>query len=119
MSTDADTNTDTHADRKHRYESVLRTIEYQTGGPNQASNQPAGAKQSSIVVVAAARGEWTGAGVRKTITAAVANDDVLHWYDDGPRVARATEDGLRAVIAAENQSQSPDTSLIERAAALL
>lgn len=104
--------------RRERYKSVLRTVEYQTGGPNSPSPQAAGVRQSSVVVTTCVHGEWSPEKVRRSIRAAVENDDLFAWLDGTERrLARTTPEGIRAVVAEQNQLTDPDTSVIERAVA--
>lgn len=110
----------TAEDRRDRYESVLRAVEYQTGGPNSPSPQPAGARQSTVAVTLAAHGQWTPDGVRRSVRAAVENGDLFRWLDGTQwRLARTDADALREVIAEQNQRETPNTELIERVAAVM
>lgn len=119
MSKTTDTPTsDGHAEKRRRYESLLRTIEYNTGGPTEPSPQPALAPEAPTLATVA-RGQWSHEGARRSLKAAVSNGDVLRVHTDGARLSLTAESALRAVIAEQNCSESPDTSLIERAAALL
>lgn len=119
MSTDTPTAGDTtNEDRRLRYGALLRTIEYNTGGPTEPSPQPALAPEAPILATLA-RGQWSHEGARRSLQAAVSNADVLRVHTEDTRLSLTTEPALRAVIAEQNRSGSPDTSLIERAAALL
>lgn len=113
------TEEETKQDRKHRYEAVLRTIEVQTGGPNQSNPQPAMVPQSGVLVSTAAHGQWEVSNVRSSLHAAIDNGDVLRVRREDVRLSLTTESALRAIIAEQNISTEPNTSLIEHAASLL
>lgn len=121
MSTDSQQATETAngQEKKERYESLLRTIECQTGGPNQTSSQAALVPQSSIIVCTAAHGQWDVNNIRRALHTAVENGDVLRVRREDVRLSLTTGQALRAVIAEQNMSGDPDTSLIERASVLL
>lgn len=121
MSTDHRQPTETAdgQEKKERYESLLRTIECQTGGPNQTSSQASLVPQSSILVCTAAHGQWDVNNIRRALHTAVENGDVLRVRREDVRLSLTTEQALRAVIAEQNMSGSPDMKLIEHAASLL
>ncbi|MGK7294640.1 MAG: hypothetical protein ACNS61_02290 [Candidatus Wenzhouxiangella sp. M2_3B_020] len=116
--------TQARADRKHRYERVLRTVEYQTGGPE--SIQTAGVSQSTVVMLLVAQSHHERSGVMKALRAGVENGDLFRWTTTPERdtrwdvkYARTTDAALRAVVAEQNARDEPNTEVIEAAAALL
>jgi len=90
--------TETHADRKRRVESVIGTIRMQTGGPHQASPQRAGLHIAHLKGNLSLRGEAPGA-TERALRAAVERGEVLAYSDrEGlTRYAVVEPAGLRAV----------------------
>lgn len=105
--------------RRERYQRVLRTIDYQTGYPD--SHQRAGVTRPTLTAILVNHTGIPLDRAKATIQAAIQNDDVFQYRDrDGrPRLALATPEGLRAVIAEENHREHPDLELIEACASQL
>lgn len=104
---------ETHAERRERYEGVLSTIRHNTGGPG--TPMPAGIKHGSLVGIRSNTGEHYG-DVESSLRAAVENGDVFRYRDrDGqPRYAIADREGLLDVIETERERDHPRGELIGR-----
>ena len=100
--------------RKARYESVLACVEKNTGRPGRP--QRAGIEPARVVMHLAAHGRYDHDAVRRSIQAARSNDDLLKWTDgEGTaRLSRTTVEGLQAVVAEQNQRETPDVELCTR-----
>jgi hypothetical protein len=104
---------ETHTDRRERYEGVLSTIRHNTGGPD--SPLPAGIKHGSLVGIRSNTGEHYER-TESSLRAAVENGAVLRYRgrDGQPRYAAADREGLLAVIETEAGRDSPRSELIAR-----
>lgn len=95
---------------KECYDSLLRTIEYNTGGPNCNSPQPPATPESSIIGTLC-RGQYDSPTVRRAIRAAEQNGDLLRVDVEGDsRLSLTTEAALRelAIWAAELDEPARD-----------
>ena len=100
------------------YQQALGVVEHNTGGPRDPI--PAGLPQASL------RGQLARLGYEPqdawdAINLLAENGDLYLWEDDDGRVrvARTTEDGLKAIIGEQNASDDPDQELIREVASLL
>ena len=83
--------------RKHRYQSVLRTIDYQT-----SPKQPPGVRTGTpTTILAGPWGRYDSDGIKSALKAARENDDVVRWRDGEGRirVTRATENDLQRLAS--------------------
>lgn len=103
-------------DRRRRYRRVVRTVEYQTGGDGTA-NEMAPAVRERCVRVILTRAGYQPSGVRASLAAAAENGDVVRFRDvEGVRrVARATEQQLRAVARWGAERDGPDRAAVAAA----
>lgn|GEM_PF-2540746 len=85
---------ETRADRKDRYERVLRTVGLNTGGV-----QHPGCRPHEIRLTLCAHADLPVDGVNKAIRAAVENDDLFRWTDASgkERLTLACKPDLRRV----------------------
>lgn len=97
---------ESRADRRQRYEHVLRTVQHNTGGP-----QPALVPEFVLLGILGNASIEPDAA-KRSIRAAVENDDLLAHEGAYAVVDKAS---LRAVIEAEVASDGPtDTTLVGR-----
>lgn len=103
---------DTRADRKRRYEKILRTVK-----ENTSPKQPPGVPAGSLWQILVDNNGMDADAAQSHVRAAVENDDLFKYTDrDGVvRYARADK-SLRRLIGQENERDHPDVTLIERAA---
>lgn len=98
-------------DREERYRALLRTVEHNTGGP-----QPPAATEHVITGILC-QSKYTPKGVRTVITAAVEHGDLIRF--EGPdgrrRLARTTEDTLRAVAVWAADRPDPVKHIVAKA----
>ncbi|WEL29873.1 hypothetical protein [Haloferax volcanii] len=80
---------DTRADRRERYEQILRIVEFQTGDPQRPFASKAHVKRLAVQA-----GVPLGK-VDLAMRAAVENGDLLEW---GSRVARSDEESLVDIV---------------------
>lgn len=95
---------------KECYESLLRAVDYNTGGPNSTSPQPPAARESSIVGTLC-RGQFDADDVRRAIRAATENGDLLQVTVEGiDRLSLTTDAALRelSIWAAELEEPARD-----------
>jgi len=94
----SDADTETRAERRERYERVVRTVGHNCDADPDTG--PPGARRSQVVVSLAAHGPYAADGVTRSLRAAVEQTDLLRW-DDHRGVTRYTptdeEDRLLAV----------------------
>lgn len=98
-------------DSRARYESVVRTVEHNTGGPD--TNLPAGVRWSTVGQNRFHAGEsWDD--VHSALLAACSNGDLVRYRDRAGtvRYCRRTVDALRDVIEAESTREHPSRELI-------
>lgn len=86
---------ETRADRRARYQQVLRAVAHNTGGP-----QAPGVRPFTLRTILSGHGSLEADAVDSVITAALDNDDLLAWRDaDGEvRVTLRTVPDLRRLL---------------------
>lgn len=99
---------------KARYEKVLRTVDYQTGGPGREKR--AGVRRSELKLVLACHGPLSVEEVDRSLSVARDRGEVVVWRDERgrERLARRTREGLLAVVGEQNMRARPDVELVER-----
>lgn len=99
---------------EHRYERVLRVVEYNTGGPNEP--QRAGVRRCEVHLILVAHGPYDLDRVEYSIGKALTDGDLFVFEDEAgrERLARRTPEGLRAVVGEQNAREEPDVDLQER-----
>lgn len=107
------------AERRERYEAVLRTIAHNTGRPGLP--QRAGIDAMHIRVHLVGHGPYSVEAVDKALRAAIENDDVWRWRDEEGtvRYTRQTIEAVRAMIAEQAAREHPDRELIGRCNGML
>jgi hypothetical protein len=83
---------DTHADRRERYQRVLRTVGHQT-----TPQQLPGVRPRTVAMILGDHGHEDADAVERALRAAVENDDLVQWRDRNAnrRVTLCTEPDLR------------------------
>jgi len=100
---------ETRADRRARYQQVLRTVAHQT-----SPAQPPGVRPFTLRTVLSGHGSLSADAVDSAITAALDNDDLLAWRDaDGEvRVTLQTVPDLRRLLEhLDGELDAPDEAL--------
>lgn len=114
------TQSDDREASKARYDQLIQTVRQNTGGPG--TPMRAGITRPHLALICVAHGSMTRSGFEVALGAALEDGAArarLVEYDDEAgqcRVACRTEGGLRAVVAEQNQRESPDVELQERMA---
>jgi len=97
-----DATEETRADRRERYQTLLRTVGHQT-----SPAQPPGVRPHQLRTVLSAHGPLSVGAVDATIQAALDNDDLLAWRDgEGEvRVTLCCEPDLRRLLGHFNECE--------------
>jgi hypothetical protein len=100
---------ETRADRRARYQQVLRTVAHNTGDP-----QSPGVRPFTLRTILAGHGSLEPDAVDSAITAALDNDDLLAWRDAAGdvRVTLQTIPDLRRLLEhLDGRLDAPDEAL--------
>jgi hypothetical protein len=94
----SDGDEESRADRRDRYESVLACVQANTYTDPDRDGLP-GAPRTQVVLSLAAHGQYQAAAVKRSLRAAVEQDDLYHWVDrqGRDRFTPVDEDALLAL----------------------
>lgn len=101
--------------RRERYEKLLQSAEYNTGGPE--TPMRAGVAKHSLFMTATAHGRYDQDGMRTAYRAAIENEDLLPWKDrDGTvRLTLTDDEALEDLVDEERARDDTCAELVERA----
>lgn len=101
------------ADRRDRYEGLLRALEHNTGGPEHP--QPPGLRKDQLMVNRSVHAGHDADAVEDALEDAREDGEIVRYRDrEGQwRYILATVEALNALIGTENMRENPYTALIE------